>query len=109
MRLPDFSIRKTLKNGKLLYCSFDIDELPNSGYPPLIWISRIFVPKEYRGHKHGGKMLNRFCKWCDKKRRDVILQINPYGDLDEEQLRKWYIKHGFVSQKDGSMIRHHKV
>jgi GNAT superfamily N-acetyltransferase len=107
--LPRFSLHETDENGRKIFCSFDIDEyIADRDNPPKIWIARIFVPHRHQGKGYGSKMLRAFCEWCDANQRTALLDINPYGRLDEDALIAWYFRHGFRMQGNGSMIRRPK-
>ena len=73
------------------------------------WFSRIKAKKEGQGV--GTRLMTELVALCDEHRVDVFCQLNPYGQLDYEQLRAFYRKFGFVDvevKKRHAMIRRWK-
>lgn len=58
-------------------------------------LTRINVPEKFRGQGHASRLLKEFLQQCDENEVTVILYISPSGGLNYDQLRDWYIRHGF--------------
>lgn len=59
-------------------------------------ISRINVPREYRGQGIGTELLERVLEEADIEEVNLVLEILPFSDgPDYEVLHAWYSKHGF--------------
>lgn len=58
-------------------------------------ITRINVPKEFRGRGIGHKLLLQCLADADAEGVTLWLEINAYGDMTYEQLESWYKRHGF--------------
>jgi hypothetical protein len=54
------------------------------------------------------KLLCELEKIADEKAMNIVLDINPYGDLNHEQLHNLYMKHGFINHDKYEMIRSYK-
>ena len=70
------------------------------------WFSRIKVKREGQGV--GTRLMTELVALCDERQVDVFCQLNPYGQLDYEQLRAFYRKFGFADikvKKQHAMIR----
>lgn len=63
-------------------------------------ITRINVPREYRGKGVGTKLLNQIIAAADEAGNDLWLEIVPSGGLDFDELREWYARHGFRKSKE---------
>ena len=72
------------------------------------YFNRINVPKELRNKGIGTKLLKRLIKNIKNEKATLICDINPYGDLDFEKLKKWYMKHGFEENEDSQLILKNK-
>lgn len=69
------------------------------------YFNRINVPESMRGQGFGKQLLNQVVEWADANQYTIILEINPYGQLNKQQLRALYARFGWVNQEDGSMLR----
>ena len=58
-------------------------------------ITRINVPKAYRGQGHGTSLLREACANADANGVNLWLEISSSDGLDYYQLKAWYIRHGF--------------
>lgn len=76
-----------------------------SGGDGCYYFNRINVPESMRGRGLGKHLLNQVVEWADENKYTILLDINPYGKLNEQQLRALYERFGWVSQEDGSMLR----
>lgn len=65
-------------------------------------INRINVPAAYRGQGHGSAMLSQICEKADSYGVDLVLAVNPYGELDRRALTAWYLRYGFRPTATGS-------
>jgi len=45
------------------------------------WITRINVPREYRGRGYGTALLEQVLEDADREGVTLRLEINPYGDF----------------------------
>lgn len=71
-----------------------------------VWsFNRIFVLENHRNKGIGTLLLRKLCNIADEKQFAIFLGINAYGDLNTEQLRKWYAKYGWNTIKEKLMIR----
>lgn len=62
---------------------------------PTYVITRVNVPERYRGQGHGSALLRQVCDDADRERVVLILEVSSYGDMDNEQLRRWYYRYWF--------------
>lgn len=58
-------------------------------------LTRINVPKTFRGKGIGSKLLKQIIDEADKEKVKLYLTISPSDGLDFEQLEKWYYRFGF--------------
>ena len=63
-------------------------------------VTRIVVSEEMRNQGIGTELMNRLCAYADSQGVLLDLCINPYGDLNYEQLVQFYSKFGFVKYED---------
>ncbi len=63
--------------------------------PGTWYIPRLIVPPKLRHQGLATSLLSELASWADDNRIKLVLYINPYGDLDREQLQKLYYKFGF--------------
>lgn len=59
------------------------------------YFNRLFVLPEYRGRGYAGRLLESLLEVFRIRNLELILEINPYGDLNYEQLEAFYLNHGF--------------
>lgn len=95
-----------LPSGRLAICDLHADL---SG-DPLLWrIARINTPWKERNEGYGTRLLRLVTTIADEQ--GIALTLEPLatgdgqGGLNGRQLVDWYIKHGFVPQSDGTMLR----
>ena len=60
-----------------------------------MYFNRLFVKEPYRGHGYGTFLIDTLLFMLAEKGLNIILDINPYGDMSYEDLEKFYMKHGF--------------
>lgn len=68
-------------------------------------VTRINVPKEFRGCGSGTKLLKMFLDDADKEGVDIVLWVLESDGLSSDELTKWYKRHGFVDFRDQLLIR----
>lgn len=72
-----------------------------------LYINRLVVSENVRNRGIATKMMEKLVEVVDQKGVDVVLEINPYGDLDREKLEIFYKKFGFTeSQLSGLYVRY---
>ena len=70
------------------------------------FFNRIRVPDAEQGKGYGNALMDMVVAWADENQVYIYNQINPYGRLDLQALRKFYSKYKFESYKtDHEMIR----
>jgi GNAT superfamily N-acetyltransferase len=79
-------------------------------YTNQYYFNRLIVDRKLRGRGLSIKLMNQVVEWADKNNIEIILQINPYGELDYLQLSQFYERFGFVwSDNEQEMIRRTNV
>lgn len=68
------------------------------------YFNRLFVTPRARNHGLAKKMMSRLIEELDDLKWNLVCEINPYGDLNYEQLEKFYFSYGF-EKRDGHLIR----
>lgn len=58
-------------------------------------VNRINVPAAHRGKGIASNLLREVVKEADKTGTTLFLEIYPSGGLNFNQLRNWYLRHGF--------------
>lgn len=69
--------------------------IPNAE-PGDLWLSRINVPREFRGDGIGSELLAEFLTDADLEAKAVLVTPNPTGPLDMKALISWYQRYCFV-------------
>ena len=69
------------------------------------YFNRLFVKPNYRGKGYSRKLLEKFVQELDTNKISVELDINPYGDLDYNQLKKLYEEFDFKQKNQGFFVR----
>lgn len=70
------------------------------------WFARLFVQPEYRNTGIATSLMNDVVDWADEKHIAILCTVNAYGDLDTNQLVKFYKKFGFeVEEPPATLIR----
>jgi GNAT superfamily N-acetyltransferase len=59
------------------------------------YFNRLVVREEYRNQGYAKALLSKLIEILNKKQINLWLDINPYGDLNKEQLETLYMKYGF--------------
>jgi len=65
------------------------------------WITRINVPRQFRGRGIGSKLLHIILKDADKENWQLRLMIEASDGLTTKQLRFWYERNGFKRINSG--------
>lgn len=60
------------------------------------YFNRLNVPPEYRNKGIATKLMLMLIDAAAKYKITICCDINPYGDLNYDQLKKFYKKFGFV-------------
>ena len=82
---------------------YDMVECPNG---ITYYFSRLYVNPRYRGNGLGRKLYDDLCSILDRKSATLIIDINPYGDLDYNQLKSFYMSNGAIENEFGQLVRH---
>lgn len=67
---------------------------------PTYYFNRLVVPTTFRNKGHATALMQEVVAWFDENECDIVLDINAYGDLDLDQLIKFYSKFGFTRTPD---------
>jgi len=66
-------------------------------------IHRINVPQKHSRRGHGSKLLHQVVTDADKEGAKLYLGILASGEMEYDDLERWYEKNGFVSVSDEGM------
>ena len=58
-------------------------------------VNRISVLAPHRGKGIGRKLMEEMLQNADREQVSLVLDINPYGDMNFKQLEAWYGRLGF--------------
>lgn len=72
-------------------------------------ITRINVPRRYRGEGHGTALLKEILADADAEGADLWLDVSPSDGLDWGQLVAWYERHGFERVNEYGTMRRRPV
>ena len=107
-----FFIKENLHCGTIDMGLMDNTTLPNSRKIKRrrqVWyyFNRLVVHGKIRKKGVGTRLMQEMIDWADYKKINIILEINPYGEMDLEQLIIFYGKFGFkhYCRKRNTMIR----
>jgi GNAT superfamily N-acetyltransferase len=67
-------------------------------------LNRVFTPPKLRGKGHAREAMGKMLQLADDLGITIYLDINPYGDMDYQQLEDWYKRLGF-KEWNGAMKR----
>lgn len=71
----------------------------------VFYFSRLNVPEKIRGKGIGKALMEKTIQFCDEKNYMLINTVNPYGDMNLEELNQFYEKSGMkLVNKDGLLI-----
>lgn len=99
MKTIDVRQSGSLKDGYVKF--YIIDERGRSAsemsaIDDTIWFyNRLIVNRDMRDRGYGSILLSKTVEFCKVNNLNLLCGVNPYGDLDFDQLRDFYIKHGF--------------
>lgn len=68
-------------------------------------VNRINVPRRWRGRGIARKLVTKVLEDADREKITLVLDINPYGDMDYKALKAWYERLGFSQEKDQRFYR----
>lgn len=87
-------------------CSADISKMGFDNTKNIYYFNRLIVPQPLRGKGVATLLMKKLIEILDIEKIILICEVNPYGDLNEEQLFKFYKKYGFVDDESfKSLIR----
>lgn len=67
-------------------------------------ITRIVVPKPFRGQGIGTKLMHEVCAWADGEALELDLEAQP-NNLADEWINDWFKSFGFSPTNSGIMKR----
>lgn len=70
-----------------------VGELPEGKW---YFFNRLKARDHLQGQGFGTACLKATIDYCDKMGYNILCQVNPYGILDFDNLKRFYAKHGFV-------------
>lgn len=68
------------------------------------YFNRILVSNRLRGKGIASKILDELLRFMKNNKYNLLCEINPYGDLSYNQLKDWYIRHGFEEMSKNLLI-----
>ena len=71
----------------------------------LFYFNRLFVHPRYRNKGIAHKIMKEVVKIVDDNDIDILLEINPYGDLNMKQLISFYLKYLFKEHNEIQFLR----
>lgn len=74
----------------------------------IFFFNRLLIQRPYRGNGYSKILMDKLLEIVDIKKINIILTINPYGDMDKEDLVKFYEQYGFQESKNGAFVRLYK-
>jgi len=73
------------------------------------FFNRLFVHEKMRNQGVGTMLMSELVRVLDEDKIVLVNEVNPYGDLDYNQLVSFYKKYGFVDMEiEGGLIRYPK-
>jgi GNAT superfamily N-acetyltransferase len=61
----------------------------------MYYFNRLYVNPKYRRNNYGKRLLNTLLDYIDSVNAIIYLDINPYGEMTYDQLKEFYMNHGF--------------
>ncbi len=85
----------------------EFTQIKNNQY----YFNRLIVDRKIRGKGISIQLMNQVVEWANENKIEIILDINPYGELDYLQLSHFYERFGFEwkDKENQQMIRKVKV
>ena len=68
------------------------------------YFNRLFVREDYRNQGYAKCLLSKMIDILKKEKINLWLDINPYGDLNYEQLEELYMRYGFKKYDYGYIL-----
>lgn len=68
-------------------------------------LNRVNVPAKWRGQGIGRRLMQEVLDEADQLGVTLVLDINPYGDMDYQALSAWYQRVGFTEGADSRWWR----
>ena len=73
------------------------------------FFNRLYVHERMRCNGAASILMDELVKVLDEEKIVLVNQVNPYGDLDYDQLVEFYKKYDFVDMEiEGGLIRYPK-
>lgn len=72
------------------------------------YVNRLYVQPKYRNQGFATAMMKELTSEADAQGKDILIEINPYGDLDYDQLKAFYLKFGFIQIDENLFKRTYK-
>jgi len=75
------------------------------------YFNRLIVDRKIRGKGISIQLMNQVVKWANENKIEILLDINPYGELNYLQLLHFYKRFGFEwkNKENQQMIRRVKT
>lgn len=70
-----------------------------------VFFNRLFVNENIRNRKVATRLMQQVVEWATDNKINIIIEVNPYGDLDFDQLVRFYKKFDFEQVNTNVMIR----
>lgn len=71
----------------------------------VFYFSRLNVPEKLRGRCIGKSLMEKTIDFCEEKNYMLINTVNPYGEMNLEELNSFYEKSGMkLLNEDGLLI-----
>jgi len=71
----------------------------------VFYFSRLNVPEKIRGRGIGKELMEKTIEFCEKKNYMLINTVNPYGEMNLQELNNFYKKSGMkLLNEDGLLI-----
>jgi len=93
-----------LRDNNRYLCSAELTIMPDR--ENTYYFNRLIVPPAKRNKGIASNLLLKVGFWADENNITIYCDINPYGDLDYNQLTNLYLKYGFVGKDP--MVRYPK-
>ena len=68
------------------------------------YFNRLFVTQKIRGKGLATRLMNQVIGWADTEKINILNEINPYGDLNLDQLISFYKKFGFKQHNNTPLM-----
>lgn len=64
------------------------------------YFNRLFVPEDLRNGGRGAALVKEVVNFSKENGILILLELNPYGDLNYAELEGFYLKNGFMKIKE---------